>query len=93
MKGRKCRPGSFRWTPRRGLPCPSLGMARKIGHPRVAKGPKPRSALSAASTPVRGALREDSNTAIGHRTQPPSPLGQVGTLGADFGKQGNTPTQ
>src|SRR5437879_835139 len=33
-----------------------VGWRRKIGKPRVAKGPKPRSALSAASTPVRGAL-------------------------------------
>src|SRR5262249_4999429 len=33
-----------------------VGRRRKIGRPRVAKGPKPRSALSAASSPVRGAL-------------------------------------
>jgi hypothetical protein len=33
-----------------------VGMARVDRAARVAKGPKPRSALSAASTPVRGAL-------------------------------------
>jgi hypothetical protein len=42
------------------VPCPLrplwAGRDAKIGRPRMAKGPKPRSALSAASTLVRGAL-------------------------------------
>jgi hypothetical protein len=64
-------------------PCPlgQVGMARVDRAARVAKGPKPRSALSAASTPLRGALialmaatSQSSSSGAAERPWSPQPV-------------------